>query len=133
MLRFENTIYLSLLFKFVWSSRLTWILTRSEVLLFLESVTIVFSVILIWLYYHTHFCNLCHLIQLIDYLKLSNFLTVLPAFNCASAIGNLGSICSGASVLIPFPWFNILHFIFDENDIESSSKFSFKRSGSVCF
>ena len=58
---------------------------------------------------------------------------MLPTFTWTSAIGNLGSIYSDAGILIPFPWFDILHVIFDEDEIDSSSKFSFKCSGSICF
>ena len=37
----------------------------------------------------------------------SKFLDIVPAFSCASAIGNLWSICLGVNILKPFPYFGL--------------------------
>ena len=37
-------------------------------------------------------------------ISFSKFSDVLPAFTCASAIGNLGSICLGVNILRPLPY-----------------------------
>ena len=36
--------------------------------------------------------------------SFNKFSDVLPAFTCASTIGNLRSICLGVNILIPLPF-----------------------------
>ena len=51
---------------------------------------------LVTLFFET-FCLIC-------VTSFSKFSDVLPAFTCASAIGNLWSICLGVNILNPFPY-----------------------------
>ena len=109
MLRFDKATCLSLLFESILSARISNSLWGSDVLLFLEFISIAsillynFTEIIILLY--TFFVislarNKKYLICLISFTK---FPDVLPDFTCASAIGNLWSICLALSIL-RFQW-----------------------------
>ena len=44
---------------------------------------------------------------MIRWILFSKFLDVLPAFPCASDIGNLWNICLGLNILSPFSYFTL--------------------------
>ena len=81
MLRFDKATYLSLLFKFILSERLSNSLWQSDVLLFSEFIILLYTFLVI-----SFARNKEYIICLIWFSKFSD---VLPAFTCASAIGNL--------------------------------------------
>ena len=101
-----KTTYLSLLFKLILSKRLSNSLLGSDVLLFSEFMNIVS----ILFYNFIKFITLCYYFLIISFarykkyriclISFSKFSDVLPAFTCASAIGNLGRICLGVIILI---------------------------------
>ena len=95
MLRFDRATYLSLLFKFILSERLSNSLWGSDVLLFSGLINIVFIlfynfiefIILLYTFLVTSFFRYKeYMICLISFSKFSD---VLLAFTCASTIGNL--------------------------------------------
>ena len=95
MLRFDKATYLSLLFKFSLSERLSNSVLGSDVLLFSESINIVSMLF----YEFIEFIILLHTFLVISFVQckafmiclisFSKFSDVLPAFTFASAIGNL--------------------------------------------
>ena len=96
---------MSLLFKFILSKRLSNSLWGLDVLLFPEFINIVFIliysfiefIILLYTFLVNSFSrNKEYIIYLISFNKFSD---VLPAFTCASDIGNLWSICLGLNIL----------------------------------
>ena len=111
MLRFDKGTYLSLPFKLILSEILS--LWRSDVLLFSELEKIVF----IPFYNFIEFATLLYTFLVICFaqckeyiiwrISFSNFSYVLPAFTCASANGNLWSICLEVNTLSSFSfcWF----------------------------
>ena len=111
MLRFYRATYLSILFKFNFSERLSNSLWGSDVLLFLEFINIVS----ILFYNFIEFIVVLYIFLLISFarykqymiclISFSTFSDVLPAFTCASAIGNLWSICLWLNIFSPFPYF----------------------------
>ena len=109
MLRFDKTRYLRLLFNIIYSVRLSDSLWRSDVLLFLEFINIVFLFVLYlyWIHYifiyffRNPFCSIKrYMICLISFNKISN---VLPPFTCAKAIGSLWGVSLGFSMFNLFP------------------------------
>ena len=112
MLRFDKATYVSLLFKFILSERLSSSLWGSDVLLFLEFINMVstLSLELYWIHYIViyFFSNLFCSIQLeyiICLILLSKFSNVLPVFTCASVVSSLWNICLGNNVSSPSPYF----------------------------
>ena len=79
MLRFDKATYLSLLFKFILSLRL------SNNLNFIEFIILLYTFLVISFSQYKEY-----MICLISFSKFSD---VLPTFTCAIAIGNLCSIC----------------------------------------
>ena len=109
MLRFDKTRYLRLLFNIIYSVRLSDSQWRSDVLLFLEFINIVFLFVLYlyWIHYifiyffRNSFCSIKrYMICPISFNKISN---VLPPFTCAKAIGSLWGVCLGLSMFNLFP------------------------------
>ena len=110
MLRFDKATYLSLLIshhKFILSVKLSNTLRRSEASLFLEFIKIVFIpfynfiefIILLYTFSVIYFSLYRqHIVLWISFEMLSN---ASLAFTCASAIGNLWSICFWVNILIP--------------------------------
>ena len=102
MLRFDRATYLSLLFTYILSVRLSNSPWRSDVSLFLEFTNIV-STLMNLLY-----CDILFLViyfaryreHIIWRISFSRFSDVLPPFTWARAIGNLWSICLGVNILI---------------------------------
>ena len=105
MLKFDRSIYLSLLFKFLLSENLSNSLWGSDVLLFSEFIHIVSILFYNFIEFIMLLCNslVISLARYKEYriwlISFSMFSNVLPAFNCASAIGNLWSIWSGGNIL----------------------------------
>ena len=101
MLRCDKATYLSLLFQFILSERFINSLWGSDVLVFSELMKIV-SVLF---YNFVKFIILLYTFLVISFARykeykiylvlFSKFSDVLPAFTCASPIGNLCSICLG--------------------------------------
>ena len=95
MLRFDRATYLSLHFKLIQSERLSDSLRRSDILLlseFITTVSILFYnfiefIVLFYTFLVISFSRYKkYMISLIAFNKFSD---ILPAFTCASAIGNL--------------------------------------------
>ena len=95
MLRFDKATYLSLLFKFILSQRLSNSLCGSDVLLFSEFINILSTLFYNLIKFIISLCTSLatffarykeYIIRLISFSKFSD---VLPAFTCASFIGNL--------------------------------------------
>ena len=110
------------IFKSILSGRFSNSLCKSDVLLFLEFINVVsilfysFIELIILLYTFLVIFLLCtknkgYIIWLILLSKLSD---VLPAFSCASAIGNLWIIWLRVNILSPFLYF-FLTFSFKYN------------------
>ena len=95
MVRFDKETYLSLLFKFILFERINVSLCGSEVLLFSEFMNI--ASILYCIYHgfsmYLYIFLVISFAQYKEYVifqtSFSKFLDILPAFTCASAIGNL--------------------------------------------
>ena len=108
MLRFGKGIYLSLLFKFILLERLSNSLWGSDVLPFSEFINIVsilfynFIEFIILLYTVLGFSFTRDKEYIICLTSFSKFSDVLPVFTCASATGNLWSLCLGVYISIPF-------------------------------
>ena len=107
MLKFDKEIYLSLLFEFIFSQRLSNSLWGSDVSLFYEFINIVSIlfynfikfIILLYLFLVISFSRYKeYVIWRISFYKFSD---VLPAFTCANALGNLWSICLGVNIVVP--------------------------------
>ena len=104
MLRLDKATYLSLLFKFILSERLINSLWGSDVSVFSELMEIA-SVLF---YNFVKFIILLYTFLAISFARykeyeiylilFSTFSDVLPAFTCASPIGNLCSICLGLNI-----------------------------------
>ena len=105
MLRFDKGTYLSRLFKFILSARLSKSLWRSDVLLFSEFLNIVSLL----------FYNFFEFIRLYNFLVIylapyreyiiflisfSKFSDIVPAYTCARLIDNLWYICLGVIILV---------------------------------
>ena len=109
MLRFDKARYLSLLFKFILSGRLSNSLWGSDVLLFSEFINIVsilfynFIEFIILLYTFLVISFARYKEYMICLISFSKFSDVLIDFTCARAIGNLWSICLGLNIL-RFEW-----------------------------
>ena len=114
MLRFDKATYLSLLFKFILSERLSNSLWGADVLLFSEFIKIVS----ILFYNSIEFVILLYAFLVISFarykeciiclISFSKFSDVLPAFTCVSAIGNLWSISLWDNMFNPFPCFSFI-------------------------
>ena len=110
MLRFDKATYLSLLFQFNLSKRLSNTLWESDVLLFSEFLNIVailfydFIEFIILLYTSVVISFARYREYIIYLISFSKSSDVLPAFDCASVIGNLRSICSGLNTLRSLPY-----------------------------
>ena len=96
MLRFNKATYLSLLFKFILSERLNNSLRGSDALLFSEFIKNIVSILfynfiefIILLYTFLVFSFARYKKYMICLISFNKFSDVLPAFTCASAIGNL--------------------------------------------
>ena len=97
ILRLDYSTYLSLLFKYILSARLSINLRSSEVLIFFEVLRIIYILFYIYIDFLLYF----FLVTSFDrYNEETNFLilfskfsNVLPDFTYASAIGILCSIC----------------------------------------
>ena len=113
MLRFDKRTYLSLPFKFILSVRLSNSLWKSDVPFFLEfmnTVSILFHnfiefIILLYSFLVIYFS--WYKEYMIWRISCRKFSGVLPAFSCASAIGNYWSICLGVNILSPTPWIDL--------------------------
>ena len=101
MLTFDKATYLSFLFKFILSERMSNSLWGSDVAIFSEFINIVSIlfynfiefITLLYTFLLIHFVQYReHIICLISFSKFSD---VLHAFTCASAIANLWRICLG--------------------------------------
>ena len=96
--------HLSLYFKFILCERLGSSMWGSDVLLFSELINIVsllfynFIEFIILLYTFLVISFAWYKEYIICLISFSKFSDVLPAFTCASAIGNLWSTCLGANV-----------------------------------
>ena len=104
MPRFDKSIYLSLLFKFILSERLRNSLWGSDVLLLQEFIHIVSILFYNCIEFIILLCNflvipLSRYKEYICLISFSKFSNVLPAFICTSAIGNLWSIWLGVNIL----------------------------------
>ena len=104
MLRFDKSIYLSLLFKFILSERLRNSLWGSDDLLLREFIHIVSILFYNCIEFIILLCNFLVIYlspnkEYICLISFSKFSNVLPAFTCASAIGNLWSIWLGVNIL----------------------------------
>ena len=95
MLRLDTDTYLLLLFKSILPGRLSNSLRGSDVLLFLEFINIVsilfykFFEFIILLYTFLVISFARYREYIICLISFSKFSDILPAFTCASAIGNL--------------------------------------------
>ena len=115
MLRFEKATYLSLLFWFILSERLSYSLWGWDVLLFPEFkdiVSVLFYnfiklIILLYTFLVTSFSRYKEYI--IWRILFSKFLDVLPAFTFRTAIGYFWNICN---ILSPSPCFASLVALF---------------------
>ena len=104
MLRFDKVIYLSLLFKFLLSERLSNSL-EDQMFFFSKFINIICI-----LYYA--FVILLSILLVISFARykqyaiytFSTFSDVLPAFTYAKIISNLWSICLEINILSPFPY-----------------------------
>ena len=111
MLRFYKATTLSSTFKFVFSKRLSNSLWGSSILSFSEFISIASLLI----YNFIEFIILLNTLLVIAFaqykeykiclISFSKFSDVLPAFTCASAIGNIWSICLGVNILSPSLYF----------------------------
>ena len=109
MLRFDKATYLSFPLKFTLSETVNsmW---GSDILLFSEFRDIVFIlfynfiefIILLYNFLVLYFARYNE--NKICLILFSKFSDVLLAFTCASAIGNLWSICLGVNILSPSPF-----------------------------
>ena len=105
MLRFDGARYLSLLFKFILSERLSDSLWGSDVLLFSEFTNLAsilfynFIEFIILLYTFLVILFAQYKECIIWWITFINLSDVLPAFTYASAIGNLWRICLGVNIL----------------------------------
>ena len=126
MLRFDKATYLSLLLKVILSVRSSNSLWGSDALLFSEFINIVSilfynfmeCIILLYTFLVTSF--LWYREYIICLISFSRFSNILPAFTCASAIGNLWSICLGGNILRPSLYF--LLYLASDTILEQSSK-----------
>ena len=106
MLRFDKATYLSLVFKFILSERLSNTLRGSDVLLFSEFINIVpilsynLTEFIILLYTFLAISFSLYKEYIIYLVSFSKFSDVLPAFTCTRAIANIWSICLGVNILI---------------------------------
>ena len=111
MLRFYKATTLSFTFKFVFSKRFSNSLWGSSILSFSEFISIASLLI----YNFIEFIILLNTLLVIAFaqykeykiclISFSKFSDVLPAFTCASAIGNIWSICLGVNILSPSLYF----------------------------
>ena len=130
MLRFDKVTCLLFLY-FILSTRLTNSQWGPTVLLFLELVNMVF-IFVIYLYWINYivifiFSKLICLIQRIYItwrISFSKYFCVLPAFTCATAIGNLWSICLGVNILSPSPFVAFIGNILLLNVLRVNSQLS---------
>ena len=111
MLRFYKATTLSFTFKFVFSERLSISLWRLSILSFSEFIIIV-SLLFFNFIEFIILLNTLLVIAFVQYkdyriclISFSKFWDVLPAFTCASAIGNIWSICLGVNILSPSLYF----------------------------
>ena len=102
---FDKATYLSLLSKFILNVRLSNNLWRSDVSLFLKFINIVsilfynFFEFIILLYTFLVITFSRYKKYIIWLISFSKFSDVLPAFTCATALGNLWSISLGLNIL----------------------------------
>ena len=95
MLRFDKATYLSLVFKFILSERLSNTLRGSDVLLFSEFINIVpilsynLTEFIILLYTFLAISFSLYKEYIIYLVSFSKFSDVLPAFTCTRAIANI--------------------------------------------
>ena len=127
MLRFYRATYLSLLFKFILSERLSNSLLGSDVLLISEFINIpsiltynlIEFIILLYTYLLIIFARYKKKKKkkkMICLISFDNFSVALPAFTYGSAIGKVPRICLGFNILSriakferrPFPIFLLL-------------------------
>ena len=105
MLRFDEATYLSLLFKFYLSERLSNSLWGSDVLLFSEFINIVFILFynfiefIIFLHTFLVISQAQYKEYLICIISFGKFPDILNDFTCARAIDNLWIICSMDNIL----------------------------------
>ena len=98
-------------FKLILSGRSSNSLWGSDVLLFSEFINIVsilfynFIEFIILLYTFLVICFAQYREYVICLISFSKFSDALPAFTCASAIGNLWNICLCVKILRPSPYF----------------------------
>ena len=113
MLRFDKATYLSLLFNFILSNRLSNSLWGSDVLLFPELINIVSILfynfveftILLYTFVITSFAQ--YRFYIICLISFCIFLDAFPAFTCASAIDYFWSICFGVNFFSRSLWFDL--------------------------
>ena len=111
MPRFYKATTLSFTFKFVFSKRFSNSLWGSSILSFSEFI----SIASLLFYNFIEFIMLLNTLLVIAFaqykeykiclISFSKFSDVLPAFTCASAIGNIWSICLGVNILSPSLYF----------------------------
>ena len=111
MPRFYKATTLSFTFKFVFSKRFSNSLWGSSILSFSEFI----SIASLLFYNFIEFIILLNTLLVIAFaqykeykiclISFSKFSDVLPAFTCASAIGNIWSICLGVNILSPSLYF----------------------------
>ena len=111
MPRFYKATTLSFTFKFVFSKRFSNSLWGSSILSFSEFI----SIASLLFYNFIEFIILLNTLLVIAFaqykeykiclISFSKFSDVLPACTCASAIGNIWSICLGVNILSPSLYF----------------------------
>ena len=94
MLTFDKVTYLSLLFKFTFSARLSKSLWESDVLLFFENseysflyYTFIELIIFLYTFLVIYFARYKEYVKCL--ISFSNFSDALPVFTCTRAIGNI--------------------------------------------